>query len=114
MVSGEADIKQSLAILFSTGLGERIMQPDYGTALSQFAFRSLTATLRYRLKEIIAQAILDWEPRITVENITIDDDPAARNRITITVTYRVDKTNTRSNFVYPFYLTEATLGEPGR
>jgi hypothetical protein len=33
--------------------------------------------------------------------------------VRIEVEFVVRRTNTRSNFVYPFYMREATLGLPG-
>src|ERR1051325_7087018 len=45
MVSDDVDIQQSLWILFSTVLGERIMLPQYGTQLGQMVVGALTTTL---------------------------------------------------------------------
>ncbi len=45
MVSNYEDIKQSLDILLSTSLGERVMQPDYGCNLTDYIFESLNSTL---------------------------------------------------------------------
>ncbi len=45
MVSAEKDIEQSLEILLSTSLGERVMQPDYGCNLKDYQFESVDNAL---------------------------------------------------------------------
>ena len=38
MAAGVEDINQSLHILFTTELGERVMQPNYGSAMKRMLF----------------------------------------------------------------------------
>ncbi|MEA2822599.1 MAG: uncharacterized protein QOJ86_4603 [Bradyrhizobium sp.] len=111
-VSGLADIRESLQILFSTAQGERIMLPDYGCDLWRMVFHDLTTTLTTRLRDMVEQAIVLWEPRIDVLSVTADADPERDGLVNIGVEFTVRRTNTRSNFVYPFMLGEATLVRP--
>jgi hypothetical protein len=106
------NIKESLWILFSTNLGERIMLASYGASLWSKVFDSLTTTLANDIRSLIAKAILVWEPRIDVERITVEQLVPAEGKLTIIVEFIVRATNTRSNLVYPFYLQEATLPPP--
>jgi phage baseplate assembly protein W len=114
MVSGDADIHESLQVLFSTVLGERIMLAQYGTTLWEKVFAVLNATLINQIKTIVTQEIIAWEPRITVlgVNVIVDDAPAGL--IELQMDYIIRLTNTRSNFVYPFYQGEATLTSVAR
>jgi phage baseplate assembly protein W len=109
MVSDEKDIRESLWILFSTSLGERVMLPSYGTQIWQMVFRAINTTLTTQLADLVRQAILYWEPRIDVVNISVTPDASQDGRVLIMVDYIVRRTNTRSNLVYPFYLQEATI-----
>jgi phage baseplate assembly protein W len=109
MVSDEKDIHQSLWVLFSTALGERVMLPEYGTQIWQMVFRALNTTLITQLADLVSQAILYWEPRIEVIDISVTPDASQDGRVLIMVDYVVRRTNTRSNLVYPFYLNEATI-----
>lgn len=109
MVSDATDIHQSLWVLFSTALGERIMLPEYGTQIWQMVFRSINTTLITQLGDMVSQAILYWEPRIDVLNISVTPDASHDGVVTIMVDYLIRRTNTRSNLVYPFYLREATI-----
>ena len=109
MVSADVDIHQCLRILFSTALGERIMVPTYGTDIQKKVFRGLTATLITQLAILVETAVLNWEPRINVDDVFVQPDPTIDGLVSITVSYTIRVTNTRNNLVFPFYLSEATI-----
>ncbi|MBX7224097.1 MAG: GPW/gp25 family protein [Blastocatellia bacterium] len=109
MVSEDRDIQESLRILFSTALGERVMEPNYGSQLNRMVFHSVTTTFLTELEAIVAKAILYWEARITVDEVLAQPDAQINGLVTITVNYVIRTTNARNNFVYPFYLQEATI-----
>src|SRR6266705_2149200 len=113
MVGGTADIHESLGILFATTPGERVMLPGYGCDLWRMVFRDLTTTLLTELKDMVEQAIILWEPRIDVLSVDVVQDPVEDGLVRISVEFVVRRTNARSNFVYPFYMREATLALPG-
>lgn len=110
MLEHEADIASSLEILLTTAVGERVMVPQYGCNLDELAFESIDTRMRTLMADKIESAILYYEPRITLERVEIADDPAAmlEGRVLIGVTYRVKATNSRFNFVFPFYRDEGT------
>jgi phage baseplate assembly protein W len=110
MVSDLVDIKQSLDILLSTSLGERVMVPDYGCNLDDYMFESLNNSLIGLIKHHVENAILFYEPRIIAEKVdvtTADSLDLIEGRFTITVEYRIPETNSRYNYVYDYYLNEA-------
>jgi hypothetical protein len=109
MVSDDNDIQESLRILFQTQMGERVMVPEYGTLLWQMVFRNINTTLMTELEEMVRQAILYWEARITVNDITVQPDASIAGLVLITVDYTIRTTNARNNLVYPFYVNEATI-----
>ncbi|WP_209328736.1 GPW/gp25 family protein [Lunatimonas salinarum] len=107
MLSGEADIKSSLAILLSTKLGERIMQPTFGCQLDELQFSPLNRTTVTYLADLIETAILYHEPRIGVEKINMSESPGDLGVIHIEIDYIIRATNSRKNMVFPFYKVEA-------
>jgi phage baseplate assembly protein W len=110
IVSDEEDIRQSLHILLSTSLGERVMQPDYGCNLQDYVFESLNSTTIGYIKERVANSILYYEPRIVVEQIEVTSEGSDDNlegRFLIKITYSIPGTNSRFNYVYDFYRNEA-------
>lgn len=111
MVSDYKDIEQSLNILLSTSLGERVMQPDYGCNLTDYVFESLNSTLIGIIKHHVENAILYYEPRIVAENVDVtaaDSFDLIEGKFTITVEYSIPQTNSRFNYVYDYYLNEAS------
>ena len=118
MLSDEPDIESSLKILFSTDPGERILQPTYGCALRKFVFEPMNVSTKTMMEKIIKDALLYHEPRIIVERVQIGLDANADQRLIqttnnegvlpISIDYRVITTNTRYNYVYPFYYNEGT------
>lgn len=107
LAQGEDDINQSLEILFSTALGERVMQPQYGGDLQDLMFEGMDIGLLTRLKDRVRKAIIYFEPRIKLDNVkTLVTE--TEGIIMLVVEYTVISTNTRNNMVYPFYLKEAT------
>jgi len=102
------DIERSLQVLLTTRVGERIMQPKYGCNMDDLVFESLdTATITF-IKDKIATAILYFEPRIDVETISINTDNILEGTIIVEIDYLVRATNSRFNFVFPYYRIEGT------
>lgn len=108
MISDEEDIKSSLEILLSTRIRERIMQPTYGCDLSKLLFEPIDTTLKAYIKDLIKDAILYHEPRIILNDVTLDTKKDEEGIVEITLDYTITSTNTRYNYVYPFYLSEGT------
>lgn len=108
MLSDVDDINSSLEILLSTRLGERVMQPGYGCNLDEMVFEPLTTSFKTYIRDLVTTAILYYEPRISVNNIELDDTEELQGKILVRVEYTVRSTNSRFNFVFPYYKTEGT------
>ena len=108
MTSDELDIQRSLEILLSTRKGERVMLPDYGCNLDEMLFEPMTTTFKSYMSELISTAILFYEARIQLQSVTIDDSNDVNGIIMVGVEYIVRTTNSRFNFVYPYYKNEGT------
>ena len=107
MISGEELVRSSLDVLFTTPIGDRIMHPDYGSELNRFVFEPVNKSTITYMKALISNAILFNEPRIVLNAIDIIMHPDGA-QLEILVDYTISATNNRYNYVYPFYLLEAT------
>jgi uncharacterized protein len=107
MLADEIDIKSSLDVLISTVTGERIMHPRYGCNLQPFLFEPLNIATKTMVEKIIKDAVTLNEPRILDPVFTIDYDDN-EGKIKIHIEFGIITTNTRYNYIYPFYQTEAT------
>lgn len=109
MVSDEKDIFQSLNILLTTQLKERVMRSDFGCDLSALLYESITVTLLTKIKGIIENAIVLYEPRIDLLDVDFNMEDTNGGMIKIEITYRIRATNSRKNYVFPYYLEEGTF-----
>lgn len=108
MLEQEADIVSSLEVLLSTAQGERVMQPQYGCNLEELVFESLDTRMKTLMADKVESAILYHEPRIELEKVYLDESRELEGVVLIEITYRVKSTNSRFNFVYPYYQREGT------
>lgn len=107
LVKAEEDIKQSLHILLSTTLGERVMRSDFGANLHQQVFEPMDAAFQSYVQSIISDAITLYEPRINFDTVEVQVDNE-EGRIELTVNFTIISSNSRANIVYPYYLNEGT------
>lgn len=102
----ERDIEEAIWIILSTSPGERLMLPELGCGIADLVFRPADE-VRGIAGTLVRQALVRWEPRIDVVEVTARSEPGQPNLVLVHVTYRVRSTNAIDNFVYPFWLTEA-------
>ncbi|MGZ3928296.1 MAG: GPW/gp25 family protein, partial [Mucilaginibacter sp.] len=98
----------SLQILLATRKGERVMEPGYGCNLDEMVFEPMTTTFKTYISEMIKTAILYYEPRIDLNSVQLDDSQETNGVILLMINYTVRTTNSRFNFVYPYYKNEGT------
>lgn len=104
----EEDVQQAIRIILGTAQGERVMRPDFGAGLKPLVFEPINTTTMALVKHRVEEALITWEPRI--DNITVQATAEPRaGRLMIDIRYRLRKTNTFYNLVYPFYLLEGEL-----
>jgi phage baseplate assembly protein W len=68
---GVNQVKSDLLVLLLTEPGERVMLPEFGTPLKQFFFEQNDSVIVERVREVIANSIRTWEPRIAVTAIEV-------------------------------------------
>lgn len=108
MVQADTDILQSIELILSTRPGERVLETDFGCDLDQMLFEPLNLTLVSYMREVVKTALILHEPRIDVNDVTIRPDESLAGRVLITIDYTIRSTNSRFNFVYPYYIQEGT------
>lgn len=108
MVSGAEDVGQALGIVFGTEPGERPMREDFGAGLSRHLFAEIDRTLLTDMRAAILDAVITWEPRISVEGLQIVESGDQPGLLTITLAYALRGANSRYNLVFPFYIREAS------
>lgn len=64
-------IKGDLLQLLLTNPGERVMMPQFGTPLNRLLFEQNDSVLAEQARQMIADSISRWEPRIVVQAINV-------------------------------------------
>lgn len=98
----EERIADSIRIIMGTAKGERVMRPEFGCDLHSMVFSVINTSTLTVVRTSVREALARWEPRIDVLGVSASADTAGV--LQISVEYRVRRTNTEHNLVYPFYL----------
>lgn len=107
----EADVEQAVFQILSTAKGERVMVPDFGCGMHDLVFSPNTATQAGAVASEVRQALVRWEPRIDVLDVTVTIGGDQGEGLLIRIDYRIRSNNAFYNTVYPFYIRDPqTLG----
>jgi len=110
MSSGEEDIAESIGIILRTSQGERVMRPEFGSTVMEYAFSSASGVSLERIAYEVRRQLVEQEPRITDVEVACRQTDQQDGSVIIDISYTVDQTNNRYNRVYPFYVTEGSKG----
>ena len=95
--------KENLKNLLFTRVGERYMQPTFGTNLLNLLFEPNTIQIKEDVSEILVEPINIWLPYISIENInviTAEEEPTLPHLLSITIIYNIENFSTDSIVVY--------------
>jgi phage baseplate assembly protein W len=112
MAEYEEDIRQAIQIILGTDPGERVMRSDFGAGLRALNFEPINTHTMALARHRVEQALILWEPRIDSIGVEVRAEPPI-GRLEIEIRYRVRRTNTFYNLVYPFYLQEGRASPGG-
>lgn len=109
LVSREQEIEEAIEIILSTPKGQRIMRPEFGCRIHELIFAPMNAGTAAAVSHHVKEALGWWEPRIDVQDVTVDTDPHNQSCLLIYIAYRIRATHDERALVYPFYTIP---GEP--
>jgi len=109
MSSHEDDILEAIGIIIGTYKGERVMRPDFGSNVADFAFTSTGHTFIDSISYEVKEHLVMQEPRIRDVEINCSDYGSSSGRLVLDVSYTVRTTNNRYNMVYPFFEGQMTV-----
>ena len=93
--AGEANVRESIQVILLTEWNERVMSPQFGGSLGLFLFEPNNVTTRHLIKDRIAKALGQWEPRIAVESVEVEEDAQDPQGAVATVVYKLIATQAR-------------------
>lgn len=86
---GEANIRENIEIILRTEERERLNLPTFGGGLRRFLFEPNTVTTRFQIQDRITRALQQWEPRVTVSSVDVEEDPRDPQSAIATVNYQL-------------------------
>lgn len=104
--SYEEDIKEAIGIIIGTRKGERVMMPEFGCEIHDYAFSTLDYTTINQMENAVTEAIRIWEPRVDQVSTKVTFDQEDKGKVYINVSYVVRTTNNPYNLVYPYFVNE--------
>lgn len=104
--SYEEDIKEAIYIILMTKKGERVMNPEFGCGVHDYAFGTMDYTSLNMMERAVREALILWEPRITDIKVDLEVHKEKEGCVLIYIDYIVRSTNNPYNLVFPFYMNE--------
>jgi phage baseplate assembly protein W len=86
---GEQNVRESVEVVLKTELRERLRLPEFGGGLRRFLFEPNTTTTRRQIQDRIVKSLTVWEPRISVESVSVDADAHDPEAAVATIVYRL-------------------------
>ena len=102
----DRDVKEAIKIVLETAPGERVMRPRFGCGIHDLVFEEINATTLTAIEASVRDALVTYEPRIELLNVTVDPSDALDGMLVIAIDYRLRRTNQEDNLVYPFFFRE--------
>ncbi|OBS51872.1 hypothetical protein A8B73_14375 [Methylosinus sp. 3S-1] len=73
-LTGWAHVVQSMQVIFSTGVGARVMRRTFGSAVPALLGQNFVPATVLRFMSAVAIAIDLWEPRFRVRSFSLPSD----------------------------------------
>ena len=105
-VSGGVAIRQSIFLLLSTRMGERVMRPTYGSDLHLLLFSPNDDTTAGLAIHYVRRALERWEPRIDILSLDARPSSEDRGKLVIDIEYRERGTEVDERLLLTLDLTE--------
>ena len=81
-------VKRSVKNLIQTNFYERPFHPELGCGIRELLFENFTPMTRVFLQRKIEEVLINYEPRINLQNVAVDDDQD-NNRLVVDIYFYV-------------------------
>ena len=81
-------VKRALRNLIQTNFYERPFQPELGCGIRELLFENFTPMTKVFLETKIEEVIINYEPRVQLQNVAVDDDQD-KNRLVVDIYFYV-------------------------
>jgi phage baseplate assembly protein W len=102
----EQRVEESIYLILSTAKGERVMLGDFGCGIHDRVFAPNDSVVQATVVSEVREALVRFEPRIDVLDITAESAAEQPNLLLIRIDYRIRANQALGNLTYPFYINE--------
>ena len=88
VVENVVAVKRSVRNLIQTNFYERPFHPELGCGIRELLFENFTPMTKIFLQRKIEEVLINYEPRINLQNVAVDDDQD-RNRLVVDIYFYV-------------------------
>ena len=81
-------VKRAVKNLVQTNFYERPFQPELGCGIRELLFENFTPMTKVFLERKIEEVLVNYEPRINLQNVAVDDDQD-KNRLVVDIYFYV-------------------------
>ena len=81
-------VKRSVKNLIQTNFYERPFNPELGCGVRELLFENFTPMTKVFLERKIEEVIVNYEPRVELQNVAVDDDQD-KNRLVVDIYFYV-------------------------
>jgi len=87
--SGPDNIREAIQVILLTQPNERVMLPTFGGKLRSYLFEPNTVATRQAIQDEIQTALSLWEPRITVQTVSVVPDSSDPTAAVASIQYQL-------------------------
>ncbi len=102
--TGNKALRESMLNILLTNPGERIMRAEFGAGLRNFIHYPNNETTRSLIADAARRALERWEPRVSVEEVSVLDDPRHLSQVTLSIRYRIRLDGSRDRLEFSLSL----------
>jgi phage baseplate assembly protein W len=84
-----------IQVILRTQERERLNLPTFGAGLQQYLFEPNTVTTRFQVQDRITKALQLWEPRISLTDVNVEQDPDDAQAAIATIEYKLVATQVK-------------------
>ena len=92
---GETNIREMIQVILRTQERERLNLPNFGAGLQRYLFEPNTVATRVQIEDRITKTLQIWEPRISLSDVTVEQDPNDSQAAIATIEYKLVATQVK-------------------
>ena len=90
-------VREVMLNILLTRPGERLMRPEFGAGILNYIHHPNNETTRALIVDAAQRALSRWEPRVILEDISINCDPQRLSHVNLSIRYRLRHDGSRDS-----------------